>query len=80
MPSRAALTRASTPTGALVTVNLVLFVLLLLHDLDHVVRQQEPTSGPGGIPLYAWAVSAVGYVGVLAAAWLAVRGDRAPHA
>jgi hypothetical protein len=86
MPSRAAVTRASTrgtlqggthtSTRALVTVSLALFVLLLLHDLDHVVRQQEPTSGPGGVPLYAWAVSVVGYVGVLAAAWLAVRGDR----
>jgi hypothetical protein len=60
----------------LVVADLVLFALLLLHDLDHVVRQHEPTSGPGGVPLYAWGVSLLGYVGLLAAAWLAGRGDR----
>jgi hypothetical protein len=64
------------PTRALVVANLSLFALLLLHDVDHVVRQVEPTSGPGGIPLYAWAVSLAGYIGVLTAAWLATRGDR----
>jgi hypothetical protein len=55
--------------------DLTLFVLLLLHDLDHVILQNEPTGGPGGVPLYAWAVSLAGYVAVLAAAWLAGRGD-----
>jgi hypothetical protein len=61
---------------ALVVTNLVLFALLLLHDLDHVARQQEPTGGPGGVPLYGWTVSLIGYAGLLFAAWLAGRGDR----
>jgi hypothetical protein len=61
---------------ALVVTNLVLFALLLLHDIDHVARQQEPTGGPGGVPLYGWAVSFIGYAGLLFAAWLAGRGDR----
>jgi hypothetical protein len=55
--------------------DLMLFVLLLLHDLDHVLLQDEPSGGPGGVPLYAWAVSLVGYIAVLAAAWLASRDD-----
>ena len=65
--------------GPLVLVNVALFLLLLMHDLDHVVRQREPTTGPGGVPVYAWVVSAFGYFAVLGVVWLAARGDgRAP--